>query len=323
MKQTHKLTIDQKNEAVNLFLQGENFNQIAKKFSVTPPAIRFLLNKRGHLAKYNGKLPPEKQIEICEKFKTGNYYFTELAIEHNVSPEAMRSMLNKHGLFSPSANEIHRKHNLNESFFQEIETPQKAYILGLFYADGCNAIENNKVVITLQNGDQKILETIRDIIQPTKPIYFRGPHKLKGKNGTEFNSKGHYTLAIISQKICKDLERHGMTPRKSMKLAWPHWLKEDLIPHFVRGFFDGDGGVSANGGISFTANKEFLDDLLVVLNSRGLCPLNKIHKNCISDVFSFCFSAKKDISSFYSWLYNENGGMFLDRKKDKMEKFIL
>lgn len=323
MKQTHKLTIDQKNEAVNLFLDGKNFDQIATIFRVTPTAIRLMLNKRGYFAKYNGKLPPDKQVEICEKFKTGNYYFTELAKEYGVAPSSIRPLLNKYGLFSPSANEIHRKHDLNEFFFREIETPQKAYILGLFYADGCNAIENNKVLITLQNGDQKILEKIRDMIQPTKPLYFRGPHKLKGKNGTEFNSKGHYTLAIVSQKICKDLERYGMTPRKSMKLTWPHWLDESLIPHFVRGFFDGDGGVSANGGISFTANKEFLDELLVVLNSRSLCPLNKIHKNCISDAFTFCFSARKDVSSFYSWLYKDNGGMFIDRKKEKMEKFVL
>lgn len=44
-----------------------------------------------------------------------------------------------------------------------------------------------------------------------------------------------------------DLIRHGIHPRKSKTLKAPQ-LSEELVHHWIRGYFDGDGSVSMNKG---------------------------------------------------------------------------
>ena len=37
-----------------------------------------------------------------------------------------------------------RKYNVNNDYFSKIDTPEKSYILGFIYADGCNYISDDK-----------------------------------------------------------------------------------------------------------------------------------------------------------------------------------
>lgn len=60
--------------------------------------------------------------------------------------------------------------NINDSFFEKIDTEEKAYFLGLFYADGCNYINGNasRVALSLQEDDKKILEIFNNFIYPNE-----------------------------------------------------------------------------------------------------------------------------------------------------------
>jgi intein-encoded DNA endonuclease-like protein len=40
-----------------------------------------------------------------------------------------------------------------------------------------------------------------------------------------------------------DLEKWGCVENKTFKLNFPDFISEELIPHFIRGYFDGDGSV--------------------------------------------------------------------------------
>lgn len=55
-------------------------------------------------------------------------------------------------------------------------------------------------------------------------------------------------LKINSTELCKDLMQHGVVPKKSQKEVMPE-LREDLIPHFFRGYFDGDGCLSVQANV--------------------------------------------------------------------------
>lgn len=48
-------------------------------------------------------------------------------------------------------------------------------------------------------------------------------------------------LAMASKHMCESLEKWGLTQNKTFTITFPDFLKEDLISHFVRGYFDGDG----------------------------------------------------------------------------------
>ena len=52
------------------------------------------------------------------------------------------------------------KYPFNIHFFDEINTEEKAYILGFLYADGYNMEERNTVAISLKKEDSYILERI-------------------------------------------------------------------------------------------------------------------------------------------------------------------
>ena len=52
------------------------------------------------------------------------------------------------------------------------------------------------------------------------------------------------TLILSSKHMCESLEKYGLTQNKTFTITFPNFLNEKLIPHFIRGYFDGDGTTS-------------------------------------------------------------------------------
>lgn len=67
-------------------------------------------------------------------------------------------ILNEYGI--KRTNNGLRKYHLNETYFDYIDTPNKAYLLGLLCADGCNFPPKGTVFIALQESDRDLLEKI-------------------------------------------------------------------------------------------------------------------------------------------------------------------
>lgn len=58
--------------------------------------------------------------------------------------------------------------------------------------------------------------------------------------------KEYSRIQISSKTLTADLLKLGCTPRKSLTLKFPNdgiFKSNDLIRHFIRGYFDGDGSV--------------------------------------------------------------------------------
>ena len=51
-----------------------------------------------------------------------------------------------------------------------------------------------------------------------------------------------HTLAIDNATVCADLRQLGVTPRKSLTITFPE-MPPDMVRHFIRGCWDGDGSV--------------------------------------------------------------------------------
>ena len=58
---------------------------------------------------------------------------------------------------------------VNESFFDNLDCANKAWVLGFLYADGC--VYKNRVSIQLAEKDLEILQNIKDIIEFEGKIY--------------------------------------------------------------------------------------------------------------------------------------------------------
>lgn len=132
-----------------------------------------------------------------------------------------------------------RKYQLDECYFDEIDTPNKAYILGFLCADGTNNRDKGTVSMTLEEGDFDILEKIRKEIKSERELEFLD---YSNKHDFGYTYKNQYRLLLFSSHICDSLINLGVVPNKSLILEFPE-IKEDLLHHFIRGVFDGDGSV--------------------------------------------------------------------------------
>jgi hypothetical protein len=125
---------------------------------------------------------------------------------------------------------------LDDNYFNIIDTPMKAWILGWIASDGSLA-KKNVCTISILKSDIKILNAISSELKCGKP-------KDKGSLGSSKNEMS--TISINSKKIFHDLVRHLGLPgpcKKSAILKFPE-LKEDLKIYFIRGLFEGDGSIS-------------------------------------------------------------------------------
>ena len=55
------------------------------------------------------------------------------------------------------------------------------------------------------------------------------------------NRQNQYKICVCGTKIHHDLEKHGCVENKSLILQFPTTVPEELMHHFIRGYFDGDG----------------------------------------------------------------------------------
>lgn len=126
------------------------------------------------------------------------------------------------------------RRELNHDFFKKW-SPEMAYVLGFFAADG-SMLQNNRggYYIEFHITDQIILRHIRTVISSSHKITKRLPRNLKHKI--------LYRLQIGSKEWFEDLSHLGFTQHKSNTLRFPDVPKE-YIADFVRGYFDGDGCV--------------------------------------------------------------------------------
>jgi len=157
----------------------------------------------------------------------------------------------------------YRKYQIDESVFETIDTEEKAYWLGMLYADGNVSDRSNDIEVTLQAEDYNHLLKLRDFFKTDKPVY------KKDKKKYDKTYEG-YRLIICSKKIKQDLIRLGCLPRKSHILQFPttEQVPEHLMSHFVRGYFDGDGCITfANKGVTLViellGTEDFLTQYLI------------------------------------------------------------
>lgn len=125
---------------------------------------------------------------------------------------------------------------LNDDYFNLIDTPMKAWILGWVASDGSLA-KKNVCTISILKSDVKILDAISSELKCGKP---------KDRSNLDASLNEMSTISINSKKITSDLIKHLELPgpcKKSAIVKFPK-LQENLKIYFIRGLFEGDGSIS-------------------------------------------------------------------------------
>lgn len=269
------------------------------------------------------RLSDQEKIDVIEKFKTGKYSYTSLANEYKISIQGIRYLIKSRKAEAPKDSYFYkskRQYSLNEKFFDIIDTEQKAYFLGLLYADGCNYEKRGAVVISLQDKDIEILEKLKLLIDSNRPIkriaYSQKKSKLKDQQRLSLNSK------VLSYRLAE----LGCISRKSLILKFPtkEQVPPHLVRHFVRGYFDGDGSISdwnEKSGryrvdASLVSTLDFCNELKILIKSSLNIDATIKNKKDSQTTTRTLKIRENQIKTFMLWLYS-NCNIFLKRKHDR------
>ncbi|MFM2010726.1 MAG: hypothetical protein RLZZ479_1117 [Bacteroidota bacterium] len=258
-----------------------------------------------------GKLTEIDCKNICHDYLLGLSY-NLLSEKYNICTWSIGNVLKNNNIKSRI-----RKHNCNENYFEKIDSNTKAYWLGLLFADGYvrkrkqfNGKHNQGGVvgISLKNGDEYLLEKLIIDLEST--------YKLTKQIKDEFLS---YKLEVNSSKMVDDLINLGCVLNKSLILRPPN-LENKFIPHFIRGYFDGDGSIGKyNGRLKFSllGTNEVLSWILSYFINRGMNTTPKISKK--KNIYALQVNSKQDIELIENILYNSSNNYYLKRKKEKFK----
>lgn len=252
---------DQENQIMQMYKDGMSQQKIGDIFNASRSTIQKIVQRHG-MKKGYPPITQDRKVEICSLYLNGKSMFEIQEITGNCIC-TISKILDQNDIQRRKQTYLQRKYEINEDYFETIDTPAKAYFLGLLAADGCCSSTTNTVIITLQSKDKHILESFKQELESTHPLYLIENSK---KN---CNWQDCYTLDISNQKMHSDLIKHGIVPNKSYCLKYPTWLRDDLHRFYILGYLDGDGCIAKNGRhVYFTSTKEFCEELQKIITEK-------------------------------------------------------
>jgi len=241
----------------------------------------------------------EINLEAVQKYTNKQGTLNSIALEYSVSRKILTRWVKQSG------NTVLPKKQLeyDETFFQKIDSEEKAYWLGFIYADGCIS-DSNRFELSLALKDYSHLIKLG---------------KLLNKEITKDNFRCR--LSINNKTFGESLKNYGVIPRKSLILKFPKTILPEFISSFIRGYFDGDGCIyygkkdltSSSQAVSLIGTGDMLTTILkytkiVVKLSHDA----RHHKDC----YFIRIGKTKDIIKFLDYLYKD-AEVYLDRKYEK------
>lgn len=246
------------------------------------------------------------------KLNQSGISFTQIARDLHMCRTRIREYMNK-----KKYNIINQQNKLRvrKDLFKVIETEEDAYWLGFIYADGYIS-EKGKFEISLNYKDYEHLLKFADYCH-----FDRNKVVKKQKIGKYYRCR----ISFATQELFTNFTNVGIISNKSLVLKYPEFLKESLHPHFIRGYFDGDGSInlrkprSKNTKIrEITASLLGTEDFLRYVNLNAPVGNKNIRK--INNIYCLSFSCR-EAYLFLGFLYN-NSTIHLNRKFNNFKNNI-
>lgn len=234
----------------------------------------------------------------------------EISKIYEVSTTPIRRILLGNNVLLRDHSHKKRKYSLDENYFDIIDSPNKAYILGLLFADGCNSENIHNIKLELQERDRHIVESVAKELCTNKPLK---TIRLHDKNPAWQNT---CQLIVTNKHMSETLSQHGMVPNKSLMLNFPTSIPENLYSHFIRGYFDGDGHIewSKSKFLTIASTRQFCEAIKDIcyrflgISTTIYDTANKNSNTKILHVFS-----KARILKFLDFIYGD-AELYIDRK---------
>ena len=278
----------------------------------------------------------EKQFKISDE-KIVELYLSGLTLKEvaaiaqdNVGVMALRKKLHKLGVdtsrqavkrrYSERRSRACRKYNFNEYAFSTIDTEEKAYWLGFLMADGYNHESKHCVEFRLQKEDLEIIEKFKSFLGYEGPIY-----TFERITKTNHLHREYCELNLCSVVFSKILAEKGCVQGKTYCLEFPKYLPKELIRHFIRGYFDGDGCISITHRkdrtpesmsyqVSIVGHLQFVEAVKAIICEE--VGVSNTTTKMYSKAATIHWAGKGVVTKILNYLY-EDATIYLERKYQK------
>lgn len=187
---------------------------------------------------------------------------TELAKEIGCSDSYIGKVWRENGCKGKTT----RRYYCDFNYFEAIDAPEKAYLLGVICSDG-NVYKRDgheeQWAISVAIKDKDWIEAIAEEIKSNNPV------RITEKTAT---------ITIVSQKMCDNLRALGIVERKTYEMDLEKVINNipfEFQMDFFHGYFDGDGSISSQPSISrtnitFAVPERFKDAFISHLSEHGI-----------------------------------------------------
>lgn len=170
--------------------------------------------------------------EIASKYSCGSTTVSKIIRKNEISrtPKEATALRNLKRAESDPRSEYH--------YFDVIDSEEKAYWLGMLLADGSVSYKKGaySVIFKLKEEDGYMVDRLADIFGATR----------KDVSSICMGKRFWGRVCFLNSKyLCTRLISLGIKPQKSGDgggNTFNH-ISTDLMPHFLRGLFDGDGSI--------------------------------------------------------------------------------
>jgi hypothetical protein len=264
------------------------------------------------------KLTDADRVEVCRRYLAGESSI-ELSRAYNVSKPWVLRCLKQGGITRRSLSLSHRLYECNHQFFANISSETQAYWLGFLAADG--SISHEAVTLALAAKDQDHILRFREALGSTHPL--GGYQVTGGFSGRCGGTTVAVRLAINSPEMLVDLSRYGVVRRKTFTVHWPN-LATDLLRHYLRGLFDGDGCfITHRKAIQFAllGNTSLMQGCQQFLMRSCQVAQTRLFPHTSDGIVHLRYCGRVQVRRIYDLLYEE-ATIYLPRKRAVADGFF-
>lgn len=261
------------------------------------------------------KYTPTEVQQIINLYTVGS--FNAAQIERAYGPghnrQTILRTLRRAGVAIRPQSEAVRTYKINPYILDAINDEKSAYWLGFIYADGHCNLHRHSLDINISIRDIDHLERLSAFFGSDMPV-------------RDVMSDGYRQaqLKMNHHHLSKQLIELGIVKGRTQFQRTIDHVPGELINHFVRGIFDGDGSIYKypRTGISLCGHQDFLIWMREFLSQQlDINPNRKLHKNSGSNnILYLIYGGRLQCIKIINWLYRD-ATIWLQRKRDRADAY--
>lgn len=249
----------------------------------------------------------------------------QIGKQFNCSKQTINKILRENNVELRDQSHCHQKYQIDENIFENIDTQEKAYWLGILTGDGW-VTDRNEFGLSLQEKDKDHIDIFKIFLNSTHPIKI-----YKNRNKKDGSSSISHALKINNQKIVSDLKKYGIKPNKTLNIEFPN-ISDEFLASYMLGLVDSDGSIYLKNhykkdikllNFNFIGPTEFVEKFQEKLIKHCQVSKTKLgtqkHTNFVRTVE---YAGYKNIYKIIRFLYS-NSTIYLSRKKDIGVNYLL